>query len=630
MINLIYYNSQDKYYKDPFGAVECGTVMKLRIKINTKNVPDSVYLRLWEDNEEKRYKMTLDKEYEDSKEYVIQIKAPKKPSLIWYYFIVILSGEIFYYGNNDNNFGGVGLVGKTNPKSYQITVYKTNSTTPNWFKEAIMYQIFVDRFYNGNENNRISNPKKESLIHPNWNDTPIYIKDQEGGILRWDFFGGNLLGIIKKLKYLKELGISVIYLNPIFEAESNHKYDTGDYKKVDPMFGDDDILKELCVKADALGIKVILDGVFSHTGSNSIYFNKEGQYDSIGAYQSKESKYYKWYRFNKYPDHYDCWWGVHNLPNVNEMEDSYLDYIIRDKDSVLKKWVNLGIKGWRLDVADELPEGFLKLFYKTLKEVDEESILIGEVWEDASNKESYGETREYLLGDDLDSVMNYPLRNAVIDFALGKNPGDYTMSSIMSLIENYPIHNLYAAMNHISNHDLPRIITVIKKHISNQDIEFKILKLITLFQLTFPGIPSIYYGDEAGVEGGTDPENRKTFPWGNEDLDIYNWYKNIIALRNGNDVLKTGGFKPLYSQGNVLSYMRFIENEKDPFGNIKENGKIIIILNRAINNVEEFELEIDSNKEFVDVFTKNRFKFFDNKAKIILQPLEYKVLKEEC
>jgi 4-alpha-glucanotransferase len=270
------------------------------------------------------------------------------------------------------------------------------------------------------------------------------------------------------------------------------------------------------------------------------------------------------------------------------------------------------------------------LFYKTLKEIDKESILIGEVWEDASNKRSYDEFREYLLGEDLDSVMNYPLRKIILDFVLGNEDATYTTRALMSLRENYPIQHFYATMNHISNHDLPRIITVIKEHFQTEDehLVFKVLKLITLFQMTVPGVPCIYYGDEVGVEGGKDPENRKTYPWGREDKALFTWYQQIIQLRNDLDVLKVGNFKPLYAMDHILSYRRCIEGSRDVFGNAKSNDDVMVIINRSSNEEETFEMSVDTNKIYIDIFNEIFYGVEDNKLTITLEPLGYRVLRE--
>ena len=207
---------------------------------------------------------------------------------------------------------------------------------------------------------------------------PYYKAEQFGGeYLSNDFFGGNLDGVRKKLPYLKELGITAIYLNPIFTAYSNHKYDTGDYESIDPMFGDNGLFECLCKEAEERGIRVILDGVFNHTGSDSKYFNKDGTYPTVGAYQSEDSPYFGWYKFTKHPDEYECWWGIKTLPAVNENEPSFVDYSLTAPDAIIKKWLHLGASGWRLDVADELPSEFIKTMRREVKSAKEDAVIIG-------------------------------------------------------------------------------------------------------------------------------------------------------------------------------------------------------------------------------------------------------------
>ncbi|MFZ5754504.1 MAG: glycoside hydrolase family 13 protein, partial [Bacillota bacterium] len=497
---------------------------------------------------------------------------------------------------------------------------------------------------------RIMHPKPNSTIYTDWwEDIPVYNRDPETGkIISYDFFGGNLYGVLKKLPYLQELGVSVIYLNPIFESPSNHKYDTSDYKKIDPMFGDNELFQTLCREAKELGIAIILDGVFSHTGSDSIYFNKEGNYPEVGAYQSPESPYYSWYRFSCYPDLYECWWGIDTLPNVNEMEPSYQNFIIYDEDSVLKYWMKLGAKGWRLDVVDELPDEFVKNFYRVLKETDPEAVLIGEVWEDASNKISYGKLREYLLGDELDSVMNYPFRNIFLDYLLGRRDARETHLALMQLYENYPRQHFYALMNLIGSHDVPRVLTLLgdappEQTISKEDqAKFRLspdkrklavrrLKLLSLIQMTFPGVPCVYYGDEAGLEGYGDPLNRRTYPWGREDRELLVWYKKIIALRNRHDVLKTGEWIPLYAQGHVYAFLRRISQDRDVFGQKKKDNVAILIFNR--HETEEITLTLDVSRwcrgKLVDVLGEREIFLEDGRLSVVMKPLEGKVLLQD-
>jgi len=644
----IVHNSHELYYRNPFGAVSCHKKIELKIKIHSKEPPKRVILRLWYNGREKKVEMKLIEQKGEVRIYGTHISAPAKSGLLWYYFIITKQDHTtIYYGNNSKCLGGMGQVYCHEPPSYQITVHKEDLYTPNWFKEAVIYQIFVDRFYNGNEDGRISNPKKRKCIYHKWNeDVPLYRRDPETGkIIAYDFFGGNLLGVIKKLPYLKKLGINVIYFNPIFESPSNHKYDTSDYKKIDPMFGDNQLFKELCSLAGEMGIFIILDGVFSHTGSDSIYFNKESNYPGLGAYQSKDSPYYKWYRFHEYPNKYECWWGIDTLPNVNEMEPSYQNFIIHDDNSVLKYWMRMGAKGWRLDVADELPDEFIKAFRKTMKEVDPESVLIGEVWEDASNKISYGKMREYLLGDELDSVTNYPFRSILLDFILGRKNAQETHLRLMKLYENYPLHHFYSTMNLIGSHDVPRILTLLggapsKDLLSKEEqARFRLkpeqkklgisrLKLLSLFQMTFPGVPCIYYGDEAGMEGYADPLNRGCYPWGKENKDLLNWYKKVISLRNRYDIFKTGKWIPLYAAGDVYGFIRCIEIGRDVFNQKKKDNTAVVLFNR--NPKKEAVLSIDVGRwcktKLADVIKGQDVMLKKGTLEISLKPLEGKVL----
>ncbi len=614
-MSWLFHDSHQIFYRSPFGAVTCKQQIKLRVRVNPQLEVDRVFLVIWKEGEEPQEIAMgwLESEpAEDSikgEAYQVQISSPETPCLLWYYFMVKSQGQIYYSENTS--------------KPHQITVYRENVSTPNWFKESIVYQIFVDRFYNGCEDGAILNPKKKSLIHGHWDDTPFYIRDENSKVIRWNFFGGNLLGIIKKLPYLKELGITTIYFNPIFEAPSNHKYDTADYKNIDAMFGDNEIFETLCQIAKGMGISIILDGVFSHTGNDSIYFNKKGKYPQLGAYQSPESPYYSWYRFREYPHKYECWWDAEELPNVNEMEPTYQDFIIHNEDSVIKTWMKKGAKGWRLDVADELPSPFLKMFNKTMKKQDPDSILIGEVWEDASNKVSYGERRKYFLGDELDSVTNYPFRDILLKFALGETDAKDTHLALMNLYENYPIHHFYSTLNLLGSHDVPRILTLLREKAIPR------LKLLSLFQMTFPGVPCIYYGDEVGMEGGEDPYCRGTYPWGRENLELLTWYKKIISLRNQYDMLRTGEWLPLFAEDDVYGYIRRISQGRDVFHQPKNNGLAVVLLNRSINREVSFRVDLSKYdlKTLVDILANSEEILLpEGQLSLVLKPMEGKVL----
>lgn len=545
----IFHNSHDLHYRKPFGAIELGSCVSISIDVG---IDATVYLNLIKFDLSKDRKLMRKKDGKSNR-FNIDINTDNLYGVNNYYFEVIYNNEVIYYGNNEDELGGIGKCYGYNPKTYQLTIYKKREV-PKWYKEGIIYQIFVDRFCNGNDNGIINNPKKNSFIYGNWDDDPMYIKDEHGNVVRWDFYGGNLKGVIKKLPYIKSLGASIIYMNPIFEATSCHKYDTGDYEKIDKMFGTEEDFKTLCHEAEKLDIKIILDGVFSHTGSDSKYFNKYGNYDSLGAYQSKESRYYNWYRFYEYPDKYESWWGFDNQPNVDELNKDYINYIVKDDNSIISKWMNLGADGWRLDVADELPDEFIKIIKEKMLNVNSDSVLIGEVWEDASNKVSYSKRREYFFGNELDSVTNYPLRDVIIKYLTGSISTEYFTKRIMNLYENYPIENFYSNINLLGNHDTERVFTMLGE---NKEL----LKLALAIQMTIPGVPLIYYGDEVGLIGGKDPYNRRTYPWKNPNEEILNVYKCFIDIRNREEVLKKGDLRFVSNIEGLLIYNRMYMDE---------------------------------------------------------------------
>lgn len=596
----IFHNSHDLSYRKPFGAVDIGKYVSISIDVD---IDAEVYLNLIKFDLSK-YRKLMIKEDDKSNRFNIEINTDNLCGVNNYYFEIIYNNEIIYYGNNEDELGGIGKQYVGNPKTYQLTVYKERKV-PSWYKEGIIYQIFVDRFCNGNDDGKINNPKRNSFIYGNWDDDPMYIKDEHGNVVRWDFYGGNLSGIIKKLSYIKSLGASIIYMNPIFEAISCHKYDTGDYEKIDEMFGTEEDFKALCYEAKKLDMKIILDGVFSHTGSDSKYFNKYGNYDTLGAYQSKESRYYNWYRFNEYPDKYECWWGFNNQPNIDELNEDYINYIVKDNKSIISKWMNLGAYGWRLDVADELPDEFIKIIKDKMLNVNNDSVLIGEVWEDASNKVSYSKRREYFFGDELDSVTNYPLRDVIIKCLTGSISTKYFAKRIMSLYENYPIENFYSNINLLGNHDTERIFTMLEE-------DKELLKLAIAIQMTIPGVPLIYYGDEVGLTGGKDPYNRKTYPWESPNTEILDIYKRLIGIRNNEEVLKKGDFKFIDNTEGLIIYKRMYMREMitiiiNPY-NKKIDYKLIGIEKLAYDLIDNNKCEHNNNKYINIELNKREFK----------------------
>ncbi len=576
----IEHDSRERFYRKPFGAVVCGTRIRLRVSVMGAGIPNSVKLIYTLDGGEPE---DLDMHYlfsmGDRSIYSIKFTVPESECLVWYYFKIDTGLGTFFYGNNPEGLGGRGRLSIEKPSnSFQITVYKESYKTPEWFKHCVAYQIFPDRFFNGNEDGSFLGNRTD-IIKRKWGEQPYYKTEQYGDeYLNNDFFGGNLKGIIKKLPYLKDLGISVIYLNPIFRASSNHKYDTGSYEEIDPMFGDIETFKGLCSEAKDMGIRIILDGVFNHVGSNSQYFNKNGEYDSVGAYQSKDSPYYSWFRFFDYPDSYESWWGVMTLPQVEEHDESYRNYILHNVNSIIKRWIRNGASGWRLDVVDELPDFFVKELRSEVKSVDDDAVIIGEVWEDASNKSAYGERRQYFLGDELDSVMNYPMRLALIDAVLGHIDAAGLDARLMSIKENYPREAYYSLLNIISSHDVERIMTLMGNAPSRHNVDkeyqskfklegysYDVAKekacLVMGLQMMLPGVPCVYYGDEIGMQGYGDPFCRGCFDWENRDEYVFTKYKTMIGIRNSSPAFSLGEYESLYKIGSVYGFIRYYGDE---------------------------------------------------------------------
>ena len=528
----IYFNSRDILCKNPFGAVKTNREILFRIFVFNDIFVEKVSLVTSCGNQ-------FDFSYagcrDNYSQYELRILFSEAEAVFYEFWIQTEHGT--FIGRNQN---GRLVLDETLPM-FQQTVYQERFTTPDWAKGKIMYQIFPDRF-NRSDKVKLPATKNERIFHENWDEIPIFLP-QQNPYLANDYFGGNLRGITERLDYLKELGVGIIYLNPVFESSENHRYSTADYKKIDPYLGTEKDFTDFTKACKKRGIRVILDGVFSHTGADSVYFNKFGHYDSVGAYQSEDSPYYPWYSFQKHPDTYESWWGFKNLPNVREDHECYMDFITNPEHGVLKFWSDRGVDGWRLDVADELPDVFIDRLRKTVKEINPDGFIIGEVWEDASNKESYGVKRRYLLGDQLDSVMNYPFRTAIIDYVKHHDAKKF-VNSVMPILENYPEEVLSVLMNSLGTHDTKRILTElgVSEDIPMQeqgtyrmceetyDEAKKLLKVATVLQFVLPGIPCIYYGDEVGLQGFADPYCRSTYPYGKEDTELLDFFKKITKF----------------------------------------------------------------------------------------------------
>ena len=550
---MIYHDSHNPYYKSPFGAAETSSAVILRV---TADYADKAYVRTWTDLfGEKIYEM----QREDGDNFGISIIMPEKGTVLWYHFIIHYpSGSTCLYGAPYDRMGGRGSEYIESPYDYQITVYKKQES-PEWFKEGIMYQIFPDRFAKGSD---FEMRAKESgyKIEKDWYKKPEYIKDSLGDIKEWRFYGGTLKGIQEHIPYLKELGIDTIYVNPIFKAKSNHRYDTADYMHIDTLLGTDDDFKELCASLHENGMHLIFDGVFSHTGADSIYFKKGSPYNEwFDKNADGEQKY---------------WWGVKDLPEVDETNPSFVRYIC-GKGGVIDKWINAGADGIRLDVADELPDEFIKKVRESMKASKPESLLIGEVWEDASNKESHGEKRKYFMGEELDGVMNYPIRNILIDYAEGTIDSKIFNRRVINLIDNYPKENLYSSMNLLGSHDRVRILKVL-----GEDKEA--LKMLYKLMFALPGVPCIYYGDEAGLSGNADPENRAAYPWGREDTKLTEFFKELAKEYYEHPALISGDFEALFFDNDIVSFIRRNESER-----------VLVLANRTN---EDFKAEFEGKE----------------------------------
>ena len=549
-----YFDSRDPACKSPFGAVPCGTEVSFAVFCTDEENIAGGELRVTEEFAGKEQAVPLSL---SGGAWRCVYAAPAQPELAWYSFSLRRrSGETVTLAQR------------------QLTVYEERGAAPDWFGRGVSYQIFPDRFC------RSRLPDAAGLVgdrtvHENWQDTPEYRPDERGEIRNRDFFGGDLAGIISKLDYLKSLGVTTLYLNPIFEAASNHRYNTADYMAIDPMLGTEEDFRALCREAHARGMRVLLDGVFNHTGSASRYFNADGFYPDLGAAQSKDSPYYNWYHFSHWPDSYDAWWGIKTLPAVEENQASYRDFIIRSEDSVVRHWLRCGADGWRLDVADELPDDFIAELRQAMDAEKPDCLLLGEVWEDGSNKIAYDRRRKYLLGRETHGLMNYPFRTAALDWLCGGDAAAFR-ESMEQLRENYPAPAFYSAMNFLSTHDTPRVLTLLGGEPTSADkaeraaarlspagreLARRRLMLGALLLYAFPGSPTVYYGDEAGMEGYEDPLNRRTFPWGQEDEGLLRWYRRLGQLRGGRPSLQRGNICYLYADGSGLALRRQWDGE---------------------------------------------------------------------
>lgn len=570
------YNPLSREFKSTIGAVAENENLILRIL--KSEFADRAYLQIRHDEDEYFYSL---KGQEDGKYFRFDVSL-NKTGIYFYYFEVL-------YNDNGKQYVCPGKYYQGELKNeitsyFQLGVYEKDMQIPD-LQGKIIYQIFPDRFAFSDSTKK--DVPKDRVIHKSLKDEPIW-ELQNGRMLNNDYYGGDLKGIEESIPYLKTLNVSIIYLNPIFESHTNHRYDTANYLKIDPLLGTKEDFISLCKTAHENDIKIILDGVFNHTGADSIYFNKFNRYDTVGAYQSQKSKYYSWFQFINWPDDYACWWGFKSLPDLNETNSDFIEYICGD-NGVLETWLEAGADGFRLDVADELPDEFLQILKKKVKEVKKDAVIIGEVWEDASNKISYNQRKKYLWGKELDSVMNYPFRQAILDFIMKDNV-ESAVHRINTIIDHYPKKIVDILMNLLGTHDTVRIATELTGHtvdlndrakqvqvdLSEDEIAISKRRLRLAFTMSFtlPGIPSIYYGDETPMFGYRDPFNRKPFEKPNEDNELYKHLKFLGRLRTEYSCFKSGKLSFISAADGVIAYSR-----KD------ENCEVVIILNRGDNDI---------------------------------------------
>ena len=577
-MDYIPFDSRNELFKSPFSALRAGDTLHLHVVLPRSIVCSGVTLVLENDTgATTRFSFTWDRMQGAEEEW-------------WALDAVIAqSGLYFYYFEYDTPFGetkllcGEGSCGMLlgGHRRWQLTVFDRDFTVPGWLRGGLIYQIFPDRFCASETPKQHVPDDRERRA--DWGGEPKWRPTKTGRVLNNDYFGGDLKGIEHKLPYLKSLGVTCIYLNPIFEAQSNHRYDTADYHQIDPLLGTKEDFASLCRTAKAFGVRIILDGVFSHTGDDSRYFNKYGRYPDTGAYQSKDSPYFEWYKFRHWPDRYASWWGIDILPEVREETPSYIDFIA-GPHGVAQEWLNLGASGWRLDVADELPDAFLDAFRARVKATDPEALILGEVWEDASNKCSYGFRRRYLQGKQLDSVMNYPFARAILDFIRSGIVEGFS-EKIYTILEHYPKDVTDVLMNHIGTHDTMRAVTALAgEDCADHDRDWqsttalspegyargvRLLKLAAMIQYTLPGMPSLYYGDEAGMQGYKDPFNRVCYPWGQEDADLLAFYRALGHVRQSCACLKDGRFHTVSEMLGCLCFAR-----------VGDSDEVLTIINR--------------------------------------------------
>ncbi|MCH5159630.1 MAG: glycoside hydrolase family 13 protein [Clostridiales bacterium] len=569
-MDYVRYNPTDEFHKTIVGAVAEDVRFGIRLQIHQVVSPSRVTLHIYSDDGKfsQDYAMYVDVSGDGYDNYLCEVKLKK--GLYFYFFKM--------EGVTYEQFIGIGVNQRAslyydNVRPWQLSVYKKQHETPTWLNKGVMYQIMVDRFCATGE----TKPTEDKIMR-HWGEQPFF-REEDGMVRNRDFFGGNLNGVISKLPYLKSLNVKTLYLNPIFAAYSNHKYDTENYEIIDPMFGNSEDFERLVAEADALGIRVILDGVFNHVGSSSKYFRE--------AIADETSPYRDW--FNIYPDgSYECWWNFQTLPRINATSLGAQKYFT-GKNGIVRRWLKTGASGWRLDVVDEIADCMLDKIVSAAKKEKPDAVIVGEVWEDASNKVDYGVRRHYLDGSQLDSVMNYPLMEGIIQFV--RNGNEQALSNVVfDIINNYPLFIRNNLMNILGTHDTVRILTNLagnrldnapKESMARQKLSdeqykagCKLLKIAAVLQYTMFGFPCVYYGDEVAMEGYKDPFCRCCYPWGQENKLMLDFYRRLGELRKLS-VFSDGDFHQLVAEKGVYAFERQCPETE---------SKAIVAVNRGEGN----------------------------------------------
>ena len=624
------HDSRADAYRLPFGAVPAGTEVTLRIRAAAGDVEEAT-IRVWDALAESQVLVPMAVVARDATGgehgydyWEATLPTTNVPSLLYYRFIVRDGATTRYLEDDALLDGGSGEArDESADRSWQLVTYDPAFETPDWAAGAIAYQIFPDRFANGDPSNDPSpdaSAGAEGADRYRYGDVygnPILPRDWETDLpegfcraytapaepcdaepLGRDFYGGDLAGIREHLPELDELGVTLLYLNPIFAAPSNHRYDTSDYSVVDPDLGTEEDLAVLIADAEALGMRVVLDGVFNHTSSDSPFFDRAQRFEEVGACESAASPTATWFIFAPGPPAkcydgttYTDWFGFDTLAVLAENPDTF-DYFL-GTDSIATRWIEAGIGGWRLDVMNEISHDYLRGLRRSIKAADPEALILGEEWGDAS---------AWLLGTEADSVMNYRFRRAVIGLINGETadadgqiealtPSGFA-ATMEGLREDYPPAAWNVLHNVVDSHDTTRVLWTLTPGADNREekespaaLEAGKAKLRALaaLQLTWPGMAGIYYGTEVGLTGHDDPDDRRPYPWGDEDVELRAWYARLGQLRAEHEALRTGELAFLHADDGAGTLA---------FGRRTDEEATITVLNLS-DELRHVEIDVD-------------------------------------